>query len=173
MTLETKRLRLRPFTEEDAGDLFAYASDPRVGPMAGWPPHKTMEYSREIIRTVFRNPNEFAIVLRETGHVIGSVGLVGRDRGESSDELGYVLSPAYWGRGIVPEAAEAVLRYGFAELGLKEIWCVCREDNRQSRRVIEKCGFTYLFTERCTPEDDKSPKMRFHVLLRENWERRR
>lgn len=173
MTLETKRLRLRPFTEEDAGDLFTYASDSRVGPMAGWPPHKTMEDSREIIRTVFRNPNEFAIVLRETGHVIGSVGLVGRDRGESSDELGYVLSPAYWGRGIVPEAAEAVLRYGFTELGLKEIWCICREDNRQSQRVIEKCGFTYLFTERRTPEDEKSPKMRFHVLLRENWERRR
>lgn len=172
MILETERLRLRPFTEEDAEDLFTYAKDPRVGPMAGWPPHKSVEESREIIRTVFSSPHEFAIQLKETGRVIGSVGLVGRSRGERSDELGYVLSPAYWGQGIAAEAAEAVLGYGFMDLGLREIWCICREDNRQSQRVMEKCGFTYMFTQSPAPEGEQHPKLA-HMLLREDWERRR
>lgn len=72
MTLTTKRLTLRPFEERDAEDLYAYAKDPRVGPVAGWPPHASLEESREIIRTVFSAPNVFAVVEREHGAVIGS-----------------------------------------------------------------------------------------------------
>ena len=60
MTLTTKRLTLRPLEERDAEDLYAYAKDPRVGLVAGWPPHTSLEESREIIRTVFSAPNVFA-----------------------------------------------------------------------------------------------------------------
>ena len=56
MTLETPRLILRPFVPEDAEDLFDYARDPRVGPIAGWPPHGSAAESREIISTVFAAP---------------------------------------------------------------------------------------------------------------------
>ena len=52
VTLETKRLLLRPWREEDAPALFRYASDPQVGPSAGWKPHASLEESREILRTV-------------------------------------------------------------------------------------------------------------------------
>ena len=62
MQLETKRTILRPFTEADAPDLFAYAKDPRVGPIAGWKPHESVEESREIIRTVFAVPNAFVLL---------------------------------------------------------------------------------------------------------------
>ena len=65
--LETRRLVLRPFTELDAEDLYAYARDPRVGPIAGWKPHGSIEESREIIRTVFAAPNVFAVVEKATG----------------------------------------------------------------------------------------------------------
>ena len=74
--LETPRLSLRPFRELDAEDLYAYARDPRVGPIAGWPIHESPEESREIIRTVFSAPNVFALELRETGRVVGSAGPV-------------------------------------------------------------------------------------------------
>ena len=74
--LKTERTLLRPFTEGDAEDLYAYAKDPRVGPIAGWKPHGSVEESREIIRTVFTSPDTFAVVDRETGRVIGSAGFV-------------------------------------------------------------------------------------------------
>ena len=70
MELETQRTTLRPFADSDAAELYEYARDPRVGPIAGWKPHESVEESREIIRTVFAAPNTFAVVERETGRVI-------------------------------------------------------------------------------------------------------
>ena len=102
--LTTPRLLLRPFREGDAAELYDYAKDPRVGPIAGWPPHTSVENSLEIIRTVFSAPNVFAVADRESGRVIGSAGFVGEHRNElpsPDDELGYALSPAFWGQGPV------------------------------------------------------------------------
>lgn len=75
--LTTPRLLLRPFREGDAAELYDYAKDPRVGPIAGWPPHTSVENSLEIIRTVFSAPNVFAVADRESGRVIGSAWLCG------------------------------------------------------------------------------------------------
>ena len=77
MHLETERLLLRPFTAADAEDLYEYAKDPRVGPAAGWPPHKSVEASREIITTVFAAPNTFAVVDKPSGTVIASAAFGG------------------------------------------------------------------------------------------------
>ena len=75
MDMETNRILLRPWRESDAPALFKYASDPEVGPRAGWPPHKSVEESLEIIRTVFNDDtNTWAIVLKETGEPIGARG---------------------------------------------------------------------------------------------------
>ena len=141
--LTTPRLLLRPFREGDAAELYDYAQDPRVGPIAGWPPHTSVENSLEIIRTVFSAPNVFAVADRESGRVIGSAGFVGEHRNElpsPDDELGYALSPAFWGRGLIPEASRALIRWGFTELGLGTIWCNHDDGNARTRRVIEKCG---------------------------------
>ena len=70
--LTTPRLLLRPFREGDAAELYDYAKDPRVGPIAGWPPHTSVENSLEIIRTVFSAPNVFAVADRKSGRVIGA-----------------------------------------------------------------------------------------------------
>ena len=69
--IETDRLILRPWRESDAEALFRYASDPDVGPRAGWPPHKDIEESRNIIRDIFTNERTWAITLKETGEATG------------------------------------------------------------------------------------------------------
>lgn len=61
-TIETARLLLRPWRESDAEALYRYASDPAIGPIAGWPPHTSVEHSREVIRTVFSAPEVYAVV---------------------------------------------------------------------------------------------------------------
>ena len=71
---ETARLRFRPWVEEDAEMLFKHASDPDVGPRAGWPPHQSVEESREVIKAVFANDHTWAIELKETGELIGCIG---------------------------------------------------------------------------------------------------
>lgn len=174
--LETERVVLRPFTEADAADLYAYAKDPRVGPIAGWKPHGSIEESREIIRTVFAQPNCFAVVEKGTGRVIGSAGFV-RPHGSVADEsgaaseIGYALSPDFWGKGIMPEVVKVLLRYGFETLGLSEIWCSHYQENRRSQRVIEKSGFLYAFTERVTDEFFPDRPTCFYFMTREIWER--
>ena len=173
MILETARTLLRPFADSDAQDLYAYAKDPRVGPAAGWKPHESVEESLRIIHTVFSAPHVFAVVDRMGGHVVGSVGFVGRPRDEEgrSDELGYALSPAFWGHGLMTEVAKRVLEYGFTAIGLKEIWCSHYAENERSRRVIEKYGFSYVFDQHLSDEFSPDRLTRFYVLLREDWER--
>ena len=173
---ETRRLLLRPFREEDAADLYEYGKDPRVGPSAGWPPHKSVEESLEIIRTVFSSPHVFAVTEQRSGKVIGSVGFVGRHRTElpgPDDELGYALHPGYWGHGLMTEAAERIVRYGFEELGLSTQWCRHYETNRRSGRVMEKCGFRYRFTELADVCLLKEKRIQLlYALTKEEWQAR-
>ena len=79
MIIETERLILRPWRESDAEALFRYACDSDVGPVAGWPPHTSVENSLEIIRTVFSAPEIYAVVLKETGEPVGCCGILFAD----------------------------------------------------------------------------------------------
>ena len=170
MNLKTRRLLLRPFQESDAADLYEYAKDPRVGPIAGWPVHTSVENSREIIRTVFAAPNTFAVAERETGKVIGSAGFTAQARGgfAASDEIGYALHPDWWGRGIMTEVVAELIRFGFEDRGLEAIWCSHYAENIASRRVIEKSGFSYV-TEEMVTDDNGAHLTRFYALLRQQW----
>lgn len=149
--LTTERLLLRPWTEADAEDLFEYAKDPDVGPIAGWPVHTSVGNSLEIIKSVLAVPETYAVCLKEDGRAIGSIGL---KTGEATDlteradecELGYWLGKPFWGQGIIPEAGCELLRYAFEELGMAKVWCGRYEGNEKSRRVQEKLGFVYQFT---------------------------
>lgn len=151
MTIETERLRLRPWREEDAKTLYEYAKDPEVGPAAGWPVHTSEENSREIIKHVLSAPETYAVCLKEEDIAIGSIGLKlgdATDMTQRSDEceLGYWLGKPFWGKGIIPEAAMALLDYGFTQLGMRAIWCGYYDGNEKSRRAMEKCGFVYHHT---------------------------
>ena len=145
MILETERLILRPWCDDDAPDLYIYASDPDIGPPAGWPPHTSVENSLEIIRTVLSAPDTFAVCLKENGKPIGSIGFHRNDLAGEDDEyeLGYWIGKPFWGQGLIPEASREMLRHAFEDLKMNRIWCGYYDGNEKSRRVQEKLGFVY------------------------------
>ncbi len=171
--LDTPRLILRPWRDSDAEELYEYARNPLVGPSAGWPVHRDVGESREIIRTIFSAPRVFAMELRESGKVVGSVGYVGRHQTllpGPDDEIGYAMNPAYWGRGLMPEAVEEILRWGFEDLGLETQWCGHYDFNHKSRRVVEKCGFRYRFTDKTYLPLMNEERVELHyAITREEW----
>ena len=151
MMLETKRLVLRPWEESDAAECYRYAKDPLVGPIAGWPAHTSIEDSLHAIRTVLSAPGTFAVIWKETGLAIGSIGLKFQDATDLTEqkdecEIGFWLGVPYWGQGIMTEAVKEMLRYAFESCGMKKVWCGRYEGNEKSKRVQEKCGFRYQWT---------------------------
>ena len=149
--LITERLILRKWKPNDSKDLYEYASSELVGPNAGWSPHENEEESKEIINMFIANQDTYAIVLKAEDKVIGGIGLHDRKPDKNianlkQREIGYVLNPKYWGREIVPEAVNELIRYSFEELDLDLIWCGHFDFNNNSKRVNEKCGFKYKFT---------------------------
>ena len=144
--METERILLRPWRETDAETLYKYASDPEVGPRAGWPPHRSKDESLDVIRRFFLNDCTWAIVLKETGEVIGCVGYhtasssnlkIEKDQGE----VGYWVARPYWDNGICTEALRMVIDHCFREEGYTALWGSHFTTNPASGRVMEKCGF--------------------------------
>ena len=175
--LETERLILRKWTDADAESLFEYAKDPDVGPIAGWPPHQSVEESLSIIRNVLGGDECYAICEKENGRAIGAIELMlngHTDMTERDDEceLGYWLGKPFWGRGYMPEAAKELIRHGFEDLHMRAIWCGYYDGNQKSKRVQEKVGFLYHHT--C--DDVPVPLMHevrvghTNLLTREHWE---
>ncbi len=145
--LETERTILRAWQPDDAADMFtAFGASPLVGPMAGWKPHESVEETQEILRKFIVNDDAWAIVWKQTGRPIGSVGLHGSTRPHVTydREIGYVLSADYWGMGIMPEVVSRVVRYAFEELYLRTLYVSHFPFNDRSRRVIEKVGFRHV-----------------------------
>ena len=144
--METNRLLLRPWRESDAEALFKYASNPDVGPRAGWPPHKTVKESKEIIRTVFHNDTTWAIELKETGEPIGCIGYLPSDgckipARDGEPLVGYWIAKPYWNQGICTEALQAMLDHIRNTTDFKSLISGHFIDNPASGRVMEKCGF--------------------------------
>ena len=151
VVLITDRLTLRPWRESDLNDFYEYASVDGVGQMAGWNPHRNAEESRMILGSFMKHKKTFA--LEHNGKVIGSLGIeeYSVENYPELDELqgreiGYVLSKAYWGQGLMPEAVKAVIDWLFNEENLDFIIVGHFDYNAQSRRVVEKCGFQYIKT---------------------------
>ena len=149
--LETERLILRPWYLSDAEECFRYSHDGVVGDLAGWKAHETVEDSKRVIKEILAVKETYAIVLKETGLPIGSLGLHFKNSSslcENDDEceLGYWVGVPYWNRGIATEAAKTALRHAFFDLGIKTVWCGYFEGNSASKRVQEKLGFTYFKT---------------------------
>lgn len=147
--IETERLLLRPFQQSDLQDFYEYASVEGVGEMAGWRHHENIQTSQEVLNEFIKEDKTFAIVYKENQKVIGSIG-VEKYKNEQSwreffgyegREIGYVLSKAYWGKGIMTEAVKAVILHLFRIVGLDFLLCGYYDFNVQSKRVQEKCGF--------------------------------
>ncbi|MBQ5788012.1 MAG: GNAT family N-acetyltransferase [Oscillospiraceae bacterium] len=146
--LMTQRLILRRWNQKDAEDLYRYACDPDVGPIAGWPPHKNPDESRAVIRDVLNGREAYAICLKEDGRAIGAIELKLNGHTDLTDrddecEMGYWLGKPFWGRGIVPEAVTEMLRRAFEDIGMQKVWVGYYEGNSKSKRVQEKCRFRF------------------------------
>lgn len=176
MQLETTRLILRPWTEADAPELYKYAKDERIGPIAGWPPHTSVENSLEIIRTVFAVPETYAVVLKSTGKPVGSAGIMFKDNvsaplAEHEAEIGYWIGVPYWGQGLIPEAVRCLLRRCFVDLGLRAVWCGYYDGNEQSKRVQKKCDFVYHHTGAPAPSPLGDVRVEhFTCMTRAQWQ---
>lgn len=174
--IDTERLILRPWQDSDADALFRYASDPDVGPVAGWAPHTSVENSLEIIRTVFAAPEIYAVVLKETCEAVGCCGIMFSDglhtaeMGQHEAEIGYWIGKPYWGRGLIPEAVIALLSRCFNNLTLDTVWCGYYDGNTKSKRVIEKCGFKFHHTNKdiVSPLGDRRAE-HFYIMTRADY----
>ena len=147
-TLETELLIMRRWEDSDAECLYEYAKDPDVGPIAGWPPHQSIDESRDVIKNVLNGKEAYAICLKEDGKAIGAIELKLNGHTDMTDrddecEMGYWLGKPFWGQGIMPEAVREMLRHAFEDLEMQKVWIGYYEGNNKSKRVQEKCGFKY------------------------------
>ena len=176
VVLTTDRLTLRPWRESDLVDFYEYASVDGVGQMAGWNPHRNVEESRTILSHFIHGKRVFA--LEYQGKAIGSLGIEEYSEKHYPEldtlqgrEIGYVLSKAYWGQGLMPEAVQAVIRWLFNKVHLDFIMVGHFDWNTQSKRVVEKCGFRYVKTTKYKTRYDTVEHSREYILRREQYDR--
>jgi RimJ/RimL family protein N-acetyltransferase len=144
-SLETKRMILRALSLEDLEEFNRYAKKPHIGPMAGWAPHTSLEESRAILNMMIKENEVWGITVKPSPKIVGTIGLHVRNFHNAvlnQKEVGYVIDDVFWGQGLMVEAVKAVLDYAFFELELTKVLCGHAKNNLQSKRVIEKCGFT-------------------------------
>ena len=146
MRLETERLILRDFVEEDWQRAYEYESDPRYLRYYEWT-ERTLESVKEFIGWFLahqtQNPRfkfQLAIVPKSDNLLIGSCGVRMDHVGAVEASIGYELDPNYWNRGYATEAAHAMMDFGFQRFGVHRIWATCIADNLASAHVLEKLG---------------------------------
>jgi len=155
IVLETERMLLRRFTEEDTGALAALYGDPRVMRFITPQPPSLVEVESKLLPEYLLEYSEladglgsFAAIEKRTGQMAGrfslkpahSYGLTG------GTELGYRLYPAFWGLGLASEGARALIRSAFERLHLDRVVATTMADNIGSWRVLEKCGLRRVRT---------------------------
>ena len=146
--LLTERLTLRKMMVIDTQDMYEYASRNDVTKYLTWYPHPDRNYTREYLqylggRYAAGMFYDWAIVYEPDCKMVGTCGFTAFNCASDSAEVGYVLNPEYWGKGIAGEALERVLRFGFEELKLHRIEAKFIKENERSRRLMERAGMTF------------------------------
>lgn len=158
-SIETIRLLLRRFEEQDARDMYSnWASDPEVCKYLSWGPHKDISVTRKRIIDWVRNYQyednyNWAIHLKGWNQVIGSISVEISNQSQLSCEVGYCIGKEYWNRGIMTEALLAVMHYLFYEVGYQHIRAKHDVLNIGSGRVMQKAGMQF-------------EKMQYHTGIR-------
>ncbi len=175
-TLETPRLILRPFREEDIPEIVRLLQDPDI--------HRTTlnipyPYGRAEARAWLKLQRQefeqgrghtFAIVRKEDDRLVGAID-IRPDQRHRKAEMGYWIGKPYWGRGYATEAARAILRYGFETLGMNRIYATHFAENPASGRVMQKIGMSQEGVMRqFTFKDGRFQDHVLYAILREEWE---
>lgn len=178
--METERLILRRWNVSDAEDLFEYAKDVDVGPIAGWPPHKNIEESLSVIKNVFNGKEAYAICLKKDNKAIGAIelklnGHTDLTVRDDECEMGFWLGKPFWRQGIMSEAVKEMLRHAFEDCNMQKVWIGYYEGNEKSKRLQEKCGFKFQWKS----EDVDVPLMHekrtgfVNAMTKSDWEKLR
>lgn len=146
--IETPRLRLRKLSMRDASDVYDYASDPEVAEHVTWEHHRNISDSMHFLRIMIQQyadglPSPWAIVYKELGKLVGTIGYHVWSPANSCAEVGYALAKDYWNKGIMTEAFEEVIRFGFEKMNLNRIEATCKLANTASEKVMLKCGMKF------------------------------
>ncbi len=141
--LHTNRLLLREIKLEDTAGLFALFSDPQITEFMDIDPLKSESEAADIIEFHFNDSGcRWGLFDHETGTLIGTCGYHRWRKGDiNTAEIGYDLAPAYWGQGIMQEALQAIINFGFTEMGLVIIEAEVEPDNGRSINLLKKLGF--------------------------------
>ena len=179
-TIETERLVLRRFEADDAQAMYDHwASSDTVTRYLLWPTHPSVDESRRVLAewiAAYASPEkyEWAIVPRELGQPVGSIGAFGYDEATCSIEVGYVLGERWWHQGYMSEALGAVIDYLFGQVGLLRVWAEHDPANPHSGMVMRHCGMVYEGTLRQAHRNNQGIcDTCVHGILRAEWEARR
>lgn len=177
-TIETQRLTLGKITVSDAEDMYSYASLNSVTRYLLWSPHLNIEDTRGYIEFLNRQYKkgtyaDWGIRLKECGTFIGTVGFADFDYDNNLGEVGYVLNPAYQGKGYMTEAVTAILSVAFDRIGLDKVVLRIIDENRPSIRLARRLGFT-LDHVSDTPLNIKGVDRNicYYVLTRDAWQKK-
>lgn len=145
--LESERLLLRELSAKDADAVHAFRSDEQVMKHIGRTRSKNVQDSLGLIERIAKDRTANAgitwgIVLKESGELIGTIGFYRMKKEHFRAEIGYVMASNYWGRGLMSEAIQSVVKYGFDEMGLHSIEADTDPLNTRSMKVLQRNGFT-------------------------------
>ncbi len=161
MNLETNRLIIRPYKEEDLLECYNLMQDKELFKYLDMSVMSLEEY-KGLFNWLIQSYNNgfdtdfrysFNIILKETGTHIGWCGIGALDYDNSKKEIYYLIGREYWGKGYAKEATVALLNFGFNIIGLQEIVALCKPDNIASMKVIENMGLKFRYTVNGLSED--------------------
>ncbi|HEY3250348.1 MAG TPA: GNAT family protein [Ignavibacteria bacterium] len=146
--IETARLRMRKLSMRDASDIFEYASVPEVAENVTWEHHRNLSDSIHFLRIITQQyedgvPSPWGIIYKETSRLIGTIGFHVWNKPNFFAEVGYAISKNYWNQGLMTEALNAVLDFGFNRLNLNRVEATCKLHNAASEKVMIKCGMSF------------------------------
>ena len=173
-SLFTDRLLLRPWDEMDADELFELAKEPEIGFWCGWEPHKDIRDSLFALHNFLEVKETYAICLKETGRVVGSIGLLFDSnliKNPNECELGFWIGKPYQRNGYAFEAAKEIIRHTFNDLDIDLIWCSHYEDNVKSKGLQEKLGFSFCYVDEkeILSKPETKHKRCVNSLNKEKW----
>lgn len=146
--LESERLKFRAIKRSDVDDIYEYSKNPLTSQYLLWSPHQSIYETQQFVDIVISKYksgeyNDWAIVLKKNNHMIGTCGFTNIDDENKTVEIGYVLSPNYWGIGLATEAVNKILEFAFIELDANRVEAKFIKGNDASLAVMKKVGMTF------------------------------
>ena len=176
--LEIERLKLRMPTMADAEAVYSgWASDPEVTKQISWNTHQSLEdtqiYLAKMIDRLRTEEDcyKWAMELKESGQIIGTVEVVSHNQRTNSAEIGFCMSQAYWNQGYMTEATQAMIKFLVEKLELNRLAACCFIENKGSAAVLVKCGLQLEGIKRQSGRDHDGNlrDMAWYALLKEEW----